>query len=199
MSEIKIKNKIQISETRWFGIKLSQTPVVILFLLALIGIIEESILPLLIITIIRYVQMGFSSLSFISTQIFSFITGVVILLISCYTLFVCVKSKGNNNEIQEDIKTINGIRWFGFTLSQTSAVILVFLSLIGIIPTISSIYYQIINLRNAIPSFLYAGLDLYEIVNIIFIFHLITTLVSELVIYSYSIVRFSQVKKNMAR
>ncbi|MFX0005438.1 MAG: hypothetical protein ACFFA7_06255 [Promethearchaeota archaeon] len=200
MSEIKIKNTTKFVESKWFGIKLSQTSVVILFLLALFGIIEESMLPLSIISIIRYVLFGFRTLSYISTQIFFFITGVIILLISCYTFSICVKSKNDNNEIQEDNNiSINGIRWFGFILSRTSATILMFLAIIGIIPTISSIYNQIISLIDVIKSFLIYGLDWYELLGIIFMFHLISILISELIIYSYSIIRFSQLKKIIER
>ena len=196
MSEKNINKTARSDEIRWFGIKLNQTSNVILFFLALIGVIEGTTLWLSIFSIITYIRFfGFLSLM-VSSQIFSIIIGVGILGISCYTLFICVKSRKSDNEIHHNMNSpTNTINWFGFALSKTSAIILFFLSLIGIVPTISSLYYNVINYINYLHSFFTYGGDTINVLSALSLFYLLSTLISKLVIYSYSIVRFSQARK----
>lgn len=198
MSEIKINNTTRFNETRWFGMKLGQTSKVILFFLALLGVIDSATLWLSINSLITYIRViGFPS-EIVSSQIFSIIMGVIILVISCYTLSICVKSKKESSEIQHDMnKTFNTISWFGFTFSQTSAIILFFLAIIWIPPTISSLYFYITLYANYLLSLSFLGGDWINLLGALSIIHYIATLISRLVIYSYSIVRFSQVRKNM--
>ncbi len=199
MSEIKINNTTRLDETRWFGIKLSQTAKVILFYLALIGVIEGTILWLSINSLITYIHFGLP-FEIVSRQIFFIITGVIILVIFCYTLYICAKSRKDSNEIQHNMNaTYNALSWFGFKLSQTSAIILFFAALIGIPSAISSIYFYIIYLRDVLQSLLYFGGDWVDVLGVLSIFHYLTALISKLVIFSYSIIRFSQVRKNMDR
>jgi hypothetical protein len=200
MSEIKINKTDRSDKIRWFGIKLGQTSKVILFFLALIGVIEGTTILFSIESLITYIRFfGFLSVM-VSNQILSIIMGVVKLVISCYTLSICVKSRKSNDEFHHDMNaTTNSINWFGFALTQTSAIILFFLALIGIIPTISSLYYNIANYINYLRSFLTYGGDIIDVLGALSLFYFISTLISILVIYSYSIVRFSQVRKNMDR
>lgn len=190
----------RLDETRWFGIKLNHTSRVILFYLALIGVIEGTNLWLSISTLINYIQIFGILSEYVSRQIFSIITGVSIFVIFCYTLLVCSKSRKDNKNNQNNTNTtVNTIRWFGFTLSQTMVIILFFLALIGIPPTIYSLYYYIFYLRDIVQSFLYYGGDWIYILGALSIFQLISTLIAKLVLFSYSIVKFSQVRKNMER
>ncbi|MFX0004652.1 MAG: hypothetical protein ACFE9C_04770 [Candidatus Hodarchaeota archaeon] len=200
MSEIKIKNRTQFDEPKWFGIKLGRTSKAILFYMALIGVIEGTNLLYSFTTLINYIQIfGFPS-EYVSRQIFYIITGVTVLILSLYTLVIIVLSKKRSNNTQNDINATNKvIRIFGFTLSQTAAILIFFVALVGIPPTISSLYSYSIYLKDLVQSFIYYGVEWNEILGVVGIFQIVSTLISKLILFIYSIVRYSQVRKNMAR
>jgi hypothetical protein len=198
MSEIKISNTTRLDEKRWFGFKLSQTSKVILFYLALIGIIENSNFIGWISNIVLYINIyGFPSVM-LSTQIFSIIIQIIVFIISCYTLSICFKSRNNNREIDNyEIEDI-GIRWFGFDLSRTSIMILLFLAILGMLSMAYSLIIQLFNLGNILRfMILYGPQDLMDIINLGGWFIVFNTVISRIVINTYSVVRFFQARKIM--
>lgn len=198
MSEIKINDTTRLDEKRWFGFKLNQTSRVILFYLALIGIIQNSNFIAWIANIPFYIYIyGFPSVM-LSAQIFSIITQVIVFIISCYTLPICYKSKNNNREIDnypiEDV----GIRWFGFALSQTSIIILLFLAIIEILSLAYSLLIQLVNFSSLLRSIiLYGPPDLMDFLNLASWSIIFNMVVTRIVINTYTIVRVSQSRKNM--
>ena len=121
-------------ERRFFGFKLNQTSVVILFILAITFLIGSiSTIYNLILDLI-----GMLPVPLIDELIFFIISFVLILIplaIWCYTLFFCLKMK--NKHFNDENK---GLNWFGFELNKTSATILFFMSLIGLFFFVIGIY-----------------------------------------------------------
>ncbi len=198
MSEIKINDTLRLDEKRWFGFKLNQTSKVILFYLALIGIIQYSNFLGWISNIVVYIQIyGFPSIM-LSAQIFSIITQVIAFVISCYTLSICYKSKNNDREGVNYKIDDTGIRWFSFTLSQTSIIILLFLAIIEILTLAYSLLIQFVNLGNILRiMILYGPPDLMDILNLVTWSMIFNMVVSRIVINTYTIVRVYQSRKNM--
>ncbi|MFX0039583.1 MAG: hypothetical protein ACFFCY_04985 [Promethearchaeota archaeon] len=200
MSEIEINGTPRLIETKWFGIRLNQTAKIILFFLALIRSIGGTNILLSINSLILLIQYYGFAYEMVVAQIFYNIIRIIILVISIYTLYICVKSRNERSETKNNMNPNSPvINLFGFKLSQTSAIIIFFLALLGIPSIISSIYSYIYNLRYIIQSLLYSGVDWYNMVNLIAYNYLLSTLIFELVIYIYSIVRFSQLRKSFER
>jgi hypothetical protein len=200
MSEIKKKNTYSSIETKWFRIRLGHTAKVVLFFLALIRVIGASNLWLSINSLILLIQhQGFFS-EIVASQTFYIISIGIILVLSIYTLYICVKSRNDKSGMKNsDDPNSPAIDLFGFKLSQTAAIIIFFLALLGISILASSFYYHINNIRNIIQYLLYSGFDWYGMVNLIAYNYIISTLIFELVIYIYSIVKFSQLRKSFER
>ena len=120
-------NEKRYEERRYFGFTLDQTSVAILFILAitfLIGSISRIYnLILDLIGMLPEPSIGELIFFIINTALF-----LIPLAIMCYTLFFCLKKRNKqlNNEN-------NGINWFGFEMNRTSATVLFFISLIGLI------------------------------------------------------------------
>ncbi len=198
MSEIKINDTTRLDEKRWFGFKLSQTSKVILFYLALIGIIEYSNFLGWIFNIAFYIDIyGFPSVM-LSTQIFSIIMQVIAFIVSCYTLSICSKSRNNDRESENYETDDIGIRWFGFALSRTSIMILLFSAILGILIMAYSLLFQLVNFVRSLPYLiLYGPPDLMDILNLASWSIIINMVVSRIVINFYTIVRVYQSRKNM--
>jgi hypothetical protein len=198
MSESKINDTTRLDEKRWFGFKLNQTSKVILFYLALIGIIQNSNFLGWISNIVVYIDIyGFPSVM-LSAQIFGVITQIIAFVISCYTLSILYKSKNNDRESVNYEIDDTGIKWFWFTLSQTSIIILLFLAIIEILTLAYSLLFQFVNLGNILRyMILYGPPDLMDILNLVTWLIIFNMVVSRIVINTYTIVRASQSRKNM--
>lgn len=187
-----------LDNTKWFGIRLGETSKIILFYFALIGVIETPALLLSIIGIIEFIYYGMPIES-ILREIIMMLPRIILLPIFCYTLSICIKFKKVEKEFEDSYDaSFQTTKLFGLLLSQKSGIIICFVALIGIPSVIPSLYFYVILLRDYIQSLLYGG-NWIRMLGLLGISQLLSALITKLVIYSYSIVKFAQVKKNINR
>ncbi|MFX0021525.1 MAG: hypothetical protein ACFE9S_04315 [Candidatus Hermodarchaeota archaeon] len=195
MSEINLKRNSQSGKHKWFGVRLGPTSKVFLFFLALIQVIEGGTLLLSIYSLIMILQIyGYLS-EMVIRSILYIPVRLIILAISIYTLSICVKSRDMNSEIKEEKEEdFVNLRYFGFELTQTSGILIFFIVLIEIPFMISSFYSNIINIQYLIQSILSSGVDWNHIANGITSSYIISIQLFKIVIFIYSIKKFSQLR-----
>ncbi|MFX1502018.1 MAG: hypothetical protein ACFFDH_13730 [Promethearchaeota archaeon] len=136
--KLETNKEISINENKsefkkFFGFSLNDNSIAILFILSLTAII--SINP----SIFSYILNFYSDMTFtIDLFVLILVGGVTLLifvLLEIYTLIFCLKWKRYHPIIKK-----NGITLFGFEIKKTSATILFFIALIGLIGFLKEIY-----------------------------------------------------------
>jgi len=186
--EEKSKNR----EVRLFGFKINNTASVILFFLAL-GWILTSIKPLIIFfqSLTQLIGLSLSELGgyTFTLLIINPLIFLILLMIYIYILIVCTRTKKLYREI-EDAQ----IQWFGFTLTQSSYLIISLLSILNIIMGIYSLFTSISSFIFLYNTYPLSPLPIYNI--ILFIIDLVVSL-TLMLIYIYTIIIGKMAKVNL--
>ncbi|MFX1573901.1 MAG: hypothetical protein ACFFB0_14230 [Promethearchaeota archaeon] len=171
------------NEVKYFRFKLNQISVIILFILALIAVIN---LMYPIFSSILNFRLAIIPVGILILNLMSFVSLLIFLIIYIYTLVSCLKWRKYHMS-----EGINGIKWFGFEMNKTSATVLLLISLIGFISFLGGIYGLI---NNIIFSFKIYD-NLYQIFD--YLKFTIVSLIGDvitLLIYIYTIRRCLKVR-----
>lgn len=183
MKESVFMSKSDKNELSFFGIKINNNALTILFFFSLTGIISR-IGELYVMRSFIHLFDGYTFAELIEvfdSVLFNWVRFLIPLMMTIIYLYVILNFLLVQKSYREteDFK----IRWFGFGLTKTSVPILFILSILNLIITVSTMYYSIASL----VSYLQSGYSYPEYIINSYIISIVSSIVLT-IIYIYTLI-----------